>query len=167
MNILYESNTIIIREFLPGEVAIFTALFEDEQVTRYLPPRSPEQYKEIFHIALEDYRKGPFGRWGVFSPVNNDFIGMCLARKFAEIMHQVEIGYTLSAKYWGKGMATEISIALVDYCFANTSTDEVVAVSDLDNIGSQKVLEKAGFKRQDNLIREDRELAYFMVKRPS
>jgi ribosomal-protein-alanine N-acetyltransferase len=165
MQPIYQSNTIIIREFLPEEISLFTTLFEDEKVTGYLPYRSPEQYIEMFHIALEDYKKGLFSRWAVFNAINHDFIGMCLARHFVDVPGQLEIGYTLSPKYWGKGIGTEISRALVDYCFTNTDAKEVVAVTDLDNIGSQKVLEKTGFKRQHNLIRDYGELSYFMIQR--
>lgn len=165
MNIIYQSNTIIIREFLPAEISLFTTLFEDEKVTAYLPYRSPEQYIEMFHIALEDYKKGLFSRWAVFNATNHDFIGMCLARNFADVPGQLEIGYTLSPAYWGKGIGTEVSKVLVDYCFTNTDANEVVAVTDLDNIGSQKVLEKTGFKRLHNLTREYGELSYFIMQR--
>ncbi|MGO4291713.1 GNAT family N-acetyltransferase [Chitinophaga sp. RAB17] len=165
MHIIYQSNTIIIREFLPAEISLFTTLFEDEKVTSYLPYRSPEQYIEMFHIALDDYKRGLFSRWGIFNAANNDFMGMGLARNFVDVPGQLEIGYTLSPKYWGKGIGTEVSRALVDYCFTNTSADEVVAVTDPDNIGSQKVLEKTGFKRLSNLVREYGEVTYFVIQR--
>ena len=165
MRILHQDQNFMIREFLPEERNLFCDLFEDEDVTEYLPYRSPEQYTEMFEIALEDYLKGPFGRFGIFNSENNDFVGMCLARNFADAPGQIEIGYTLSKKYWGKGIATEVSRALVKYCFLNTEANEVVAVTDLNNIGSQKVLEKAGFNRIDNLKRTDGELAYYTVKR--
>lgn len=165
MHIIYQSNTIIIREFLPAEISLFTTLFEDEKVTCYLPYRSPEQYIEMFHIALDDYRRGLFSRWGVFNATDNDFIGMCLARNFVDVPGQLEIGYTLSPKYWGKGIGTAVSRALVDYCFTHTKVDEVVAVTAPDNIGSQKVLEKTGFKRLNNLVREYGEVTYFVIQR--
>ncbi|WP_143305663.1 GNAT family N-acetyltransferase [Chitinophaga vietnamensis] len=166
MHILYQSNTIIIREFLPEEIALFTTLFEDEDVTRYLPYRSPEQYVELFHQSLEDYRNGPFSRWAIFDAVNNTFAGMCLARHFADVPTQIEIGYILSKAYWGKGLATEVSKALVHYCFSRSDTNEVVAVTAPGNTGSQKVLEKAGFTRLADLIRPDRgAFAYFMIQR--
>jgi ribosomal-protein-alanine N-acetyltransferase len=41
---------------------------------------------------------------------------------------------------------------------------DIVALTDLDNIGSQKVLLKSGFKRIENLVRENRELAYFILQ---
>ncbi|MFN1215723.1 GNAT family N-acetyltransferase [Chryseobacterium kwangjuense] len=163
MNMLHQDKDFIIRQFSSEEQNLFCDLFEDPEVTKYLPYRSPQQYAEMFDIALEDYAKGPFGRFGIFAAENNEFIGMCLARNFADIPGQIEIGYTLSKKYWGKGIATKVSRALVAYCFSNTETNEVVAVTDLDNVGSQKVLEKAGFKRLDNLKRPDAEMAYFIV----
>ncbi|MCT2406194.1 GNAT family N-acetyltransferase [Chryseobacterium antibioticum] len=165
MNILHQDQNFIIRQFLAQEQALFCDLFEDGEVTKYLPYRSREQYKEMFEVALEDYAKGPFGRFGIFDVENNDFIGMCLARNFADVSGQIEIGYTLSKKYWGKGIATEVSRALVQYCLENTEENEIVAVTNQDNIGSQKVLEKAGFSRIDNLKRSDGELAYYLVKR--
>jgi ribosomal-protein-alanine N-acetyltransferase len=167
MQTLYKSETITIREFLAEEELMFSTLFDDEKVTRFIPNRSPEQYIEIFHDALADYKKGPFGRWGVFSSLTNDFVGMCLLRNFIHVPGQLEIGYTLSPRFWGKGIATEVSKALTEYAFAITNTEEVVAVTDTDNIGSQKVLLKAGFKQLDNLKRDDEELSYFIIERVS
>ncbi|QNL48087.1 GNAT family N-acetyltransferase [Olivibacter sp. SDN3] len=161
----YQSDTIIIREFKIEEISLFSELFDSLNVTRYLPYKTPEEYREMFHTALKDYKKGLFSRWGVFNTVNNDFIGMCLARHFADIPSQLEIGYTLSERYWGKGIATEVCSALVHYCFSHTDRKEVVAVTALDNIGSQKVLAKTGFKQKDNLIRDNDELAYFVIQR--
>lgn len=165
MRILYQSQTIIIREFMPGEELLLIDLFNDDEVTRYLPACSPELSVKMFNTALEDYNTGLLSRWGIFSTADNDFIGMCLARNFTENPDQIEIGYTLSKKYWGKGIATEVNIGLTKYCFANTGTQEVVAITDLGNVASQKVLEKLGFKRLENLIRNEDELAYFMIER--
>lgn len=73
----------------------------------------------------------------------------------------MEIGYSLSPESWGKGIATETVLALISYGFANTDSNEIVAVTTLDNIGSQKVLKKAGFEKLRNLKREELELSYY------
>lgn len=165
MSILYKSQTIIIRNLLPEEESLFLDHFDDSEIARYIPNRSSEQYIELFKIALQDNNKGIFNRWGIYNAADDDFIGVCLARHFAHNPDQLEIGYTLSKRYWGKGIGTEVSKALVQYCFEKTDNKEIVAVTDLDNIGSQKVLLKAGFMQLDNLIMEEEELAYFMIKR--
>lgn len=163
MTILYQSNTIFIREFRPEQQQLFIALFEDEEVSRFLPLRSTAENLELFQDALANYRNSPLGRWGIFDAQTHDFIGMCLARNFKYDPNQVEIGYVLAKKYWGKRIGSEVSKALVAYCFTHTNTEQVVAVTHLDNIGSQKVLEKAGLKRLANLKRDDQELAYFSI----
>lgn len=159
----YKNDTIIIREFTPQEFTLFMNLFENENVTLYLPYKTPEEYREMFEKALSDYKEGPFSRWGIFNAQNNDFVGICLARPFLDNPDQIEIGYTLGENYWGRGLGTEVCKALVEYCFSLHQQKDIVAVTDLNNIGSQKVLTKSGFRRIENLIREDGELAYFVL----
>jgi ribosomal-protein-alanine N-acetyltransferase len=161
----YKNDTIIIRKFTPEEFPLFSTLFENENVTRYLPYKTPEEYKEMFDKALTDYKEGPFSRWAIFNTQNNDFVGMCLARIFLDNPDQLEIGYTLGENYWGKGLGTEVCKALVDYCLSLNHQKDIVAVTDLNNIGSQKVLLNNSFKRIENLKREDRELAYFILQK--
>ncbi|OXA70859.1 GNAT family N-acetyltransferase [Flavobacterium aquidurense] len=165
MSILYHSPVIIIREFLPQEQQTFLDLFKDDEVTQYLPVTSPERYVEMFSELLENYEKNNLSRWAIFDTVNNNFIGMCVARIFTYNTAQIEIGYVLSKAYWGKGIATEVCKALTHYSFVNTNTNEVVAITDVNNSGSQHVLQKSGFERLDNLIRDEEELAYFRIER--
>jgi ribosomal-protein-alanine N-acetyltransferase len=165
MSILYQSPKIIIREFLPSEQQTFLDLFKDTQVTKYLPNATPERYVEMFHELLENYKNKNLSRWAIFDVSNNDFIGICVARIFVYNTNQIEIGYVLSRKYWGKGIATEVCKAIMQYSFANTTTKEVVAITDINNSGSQNVLQKAGFLRLENLIRNEEEIAYFMTKK--
>lgn len=165
MSTLYQSPRIIIREFLPQEKQTFLDLFKDNQVTQYLPNASPERYLEMFDELLENYEKKNLSRWAIFDATNNNFIGICVARIFVHNTSQIEIGYVLSREYWGKGIATEVCKAITQYSFTNTNTKEVVAITDISNSGSQNVLQKAGFKRLDNLIRNQEELAYFKIER--
>jgi RimJ/RimL family protein N-acetyltransferase len=70
----------------------------------------------------------------------------------------VEIGYGLVPSARSNGYATEALGAIVDLAAALHVTT-VRADTDLDNIASQRVLEKAGFRP----IREDREAKYFEI----
>jgi len=92
-------------------------------------------------------------------------VGMCMVRIFVENTNQLEIGYSISEKYWGKGIGTEICRALVHYCLSLSKDKDIVAVTDLDNIGSQKVLTKVGFERKEDIKREQEVLAYFIFQK--
>ncbi|MFD2287172.1 GNAT family N-acetyltransferase [Pedobacter petrophilus] len=165
MSVIYQSNRMVIREFLPSEKSLFCSFFEDEEVTQYLPRLQANEYEELFDIAITDYLNGPFGRWGIFEAENNNFIGNCLLRPFVEISGQMEIGYSLNKSYWGRGIGTEVAKALIAYGFVKTKTNEIVALTDLRNLGSQEVLKKSGFKQLGNISRKGVELNYFLIER--
>ena len=57
----------------------------------------------------------------------------------------MELGYWLAEIYWGKGIMTKAVKQMVDYGFKTFEIDRIFARPFGINIGSQKVLEKAGF----------------------
>ncbi|MCB0476375.1 MAG: GNAT family N-acetyltransferase [Flavobacteriaceae bacterium] len=57
-----------------------------------------------------------------------------------------ELGYWLGEPYWGKGIITRAIKQMVDFAFKTYDITRVYARPYGTNIGSQKVLEKNGFK---------------------
>ncbi|CDY15325.1 BnaC04g42980D [Brassica napus] len=65
-----------------------------------------------------------------------------------------EIGYLLTKKYWGKGFATEaVRLVTAEVFKEMPEVERLEALVDVDNIGSQRVLEKVGFTREGVLMR--------------
>jgi RimJ/RimL family protein N-acetyltransferase len=60
----------------------------------------------------------------------------------------LEIGYVLVPSERGKGYGTEAVEIMVDYLFLSKYVVRVQAITDVDNVASQKILEKAGFKKE-------------------
>ncbi len=57
-----------------------------------------------------------------------------------------ELGYWLAEPFWGNGIITKVIKEMVDYSFRNFDIDRIFATPFGSNIGSQKALEKCGFK---------------------
>ena len=57
---------------------------------------------------------------------------------------EVELGYRLSPEFWGRGLATEAATALVEHAFDSAGVQRVFATTMVANVGSWKVVEKAG-----------------------
>ena len=73
---------------------------------------------------------------------------------------EVEVGYGVCPSYQGRGVASEALDALCE--FARGRVDAIVAETDLDNVASQRVLEKCGFRSaggDHDLLRWRRDLA--------
>jgi RimJ/RimL family protein N-acetyltransferase len=60
----------------------------------------------------------------------------------------VEIGHYFVAKERGKGYGTEAIKVIVDYLFLTKDIPRVQSITSVENRASQRVLEKAGFKRE-------------------
>jgi len=164
MSTIVQTPRLIIREFAAEEENTYLDHFTDEEVCLYLPKRSREERTNIFRTALANYATTQqTGIWGMFDKLTGDFIGSCLLRPFEDDPARIEIGYSMEKRYWGKGIGTEMAVAMVNYALAYNAIKEVVGVTTLDNIGSQRVLEKAGLVRMDDLDRNGEIVAFFKM----
>jgi len=66
---------------------------------------------------------------------------------------QLEIGYTLVPSERGKGFCTEAVKIMVDYLFLSKDIMRIQVQTDQRNAASQKVMEKAGFRKEGTLRR--------------
>jgi len=64
-----------------------------------------------------------------------------------------EMGYWLGEPYWGRGLTTRAVLACSEWAFENYKLTRVFAMAFSHNVGSMRVLEKAGFAREGILRR--------------
>jgi ribosomal-protein-alanine N-acetyltransferase len=64
---------------------------------------------------------------------------------------QLEIGFTLLPNERGKGYCSEATNIMVDYLFLSKDTMRIQAFTDVRNLSAQKVLEKAGFRKEGTM----------------
>lgn len=62
--------------------------------------------------------------------------------------YSAEIGYWLSEQHWGRGIATEALMLVTADVFERLNLLRLFALPFADNIGSARVLEKAGYVRE-------------------
>ena len=75
--------------------------------------------------------------------------------------HQAEIGYWFGREYWGQGFCTEAVIAVIDYGFETLGLHRVFAQHISRNVGSARVLEKAGLIKEGVLRQHARKWGVF------
>lgn len=86
--------------------------------------------------------------------VNEKVIGSIGAFRQTNIHSKTaELGYYIAEEYWGKGIMTEAVKQLCSYVFSNSDMIRIYAEPFAYNIGSQRVLEKAGFQYEGTLRR--------------
>lgn len=73
-------------------------------------------------------------------------IGSACFKGLPDIYGNVEIGYGISEDYQNKGYTTEAVSSLYKWALKQVGVKNVIAETEKDNIQSQRVLEKCGFK---------------------
>ncbi|MGM0852742.1 MAG: GNAT family N-acetyltransferase [Bacillota bacterium] len=93
---------------------------------------------------------------GVFSKEADELIGWCCTGIKNELPEpNREIMYAISSEYQGKGYATLATIGLINYLFTNTNVKLINAVALIDNVSSNKVIEKCEFTYQGQQMIEN------------
>lgn len=112
-------------------------------------PYTTEDAKEYIDMMLNSDKNTTFA----FAITDNDrVIGSIGVFRLDNIHYKsAEMGYYIKKEYWGKGIMTEIVKKVCSYIFKNTNIIRIFAEPFSTNIGSIRVLEKAGFQCEGTL----------------
>ena len=125
--------------------AIFSTYATDPEVTRYLewaPHQGLEDTRAFLGRCAQSMRDGRELAWVLEHGGSGVVVGMLSARPRG---HMADLGYVLARPHWGQGLMVEAVRPVVDWLLADPRIYRVWAICDVDNVGSARVLEKAGF----------------------
>ena len=128
----------------------------DPKVARYTtwqPHETVEQSRDFLHHVLGLYEKGKVAPWGVEHKNDRKLIGTCGFLDWNLQHARAEIGYALSRRYWGRGLATEAVQAVIAFGFSRMALNRIQGRCEVENVASGRVMEKAGLKFE-GLLRE-------------
>ncbi len=132
---------------------IYDAYGTDLEVTRFLswqPYKTPEQAEPRMRQRLEDLASGRELSWVIRRREEPELIGLV---SLFPADHHAELGYVLARPHWGQGLVPEAARAVSDWALAQPGIYRVWAVTDQDNHGSARVLEKIGMQCEGKLRR--------------
>lgn len=86
------------------------------------------------------------------------YIGLGVPAFLPEIMPAVEIGWRLDPLVWGRGLATEGALMVLEHAFEDPDLEEVVSIYHPENIASGKVMMHLGMQFDRDTIDPAREI---------
>ncbi len=108
---------------------------------------------EFLNFVMEKYNKNQPAPWGISLKEESRIIGTIGYLDWDKKNYKAELGYVLHCYYWKKGYMTEALQRVVDFGFNKMYLNRIEARTVPENIPSQKLLEKVGFKKE-GLLRE-------------
>lgn len=142
-----ETVRLVLRKpHMQDAFAIFTGWAQDREVTRYLtwrPHAHIEQTQEFVQGCLAAWDSQKRFPYMIITKESAEFVGMIDPRMEGS---RVGIGYAAARAHWGKGYVTEATRAVIEWVFQQPTIYRVYATTDVENIGSRRVLEKVGMQ---------------------
>ncbi len=156
MNKLDELQTprLILRRMCAADLDDLVCMYADSHVMATLGGvRSREWTKEYLDKQLAHWDEHGFGFWTLREPLTRRFVGRGgLRHATLDGQIEVEVGYGLMSEFWGRGLATELAIESVRVGFAELHRPSLVCFTLTTNVASRRVMEKAGFQYERDMI---------------
>lgn len=164
MQVIFETERLIIRRYVKADEEHFFRLNSDPEVMRYIrEPKSRSACNVFLLQNIAFYEHHPLmGRWAMLLQATGEFIGT-FAIIPVENRPEIQLGYALLKAYWGQGYAAESVRAGLQYAFEVMKLPKIVALTEAANQASQKVLLKCGFKQEAPLAA----LCHFVYHNPN
>lgn len=147
-----ETPRLILREFKKSDLKAVHAYSSLEDVARYLVwgPNTLNQSKDAIEGFLDDQRARPREIFDVAITLKpkREVIGGVGIRITDRDNLTGELGYTLHPEFWGYGLATEASYAMLEAGFNMLGLQRIVAHCDQRNKSSARVMERLGMRRE-------------------
>jgi RimJ/RimL family protein N-acetyltransferase len=126
-------------------------IVEKEDLPLYAEWENSPEFFGSYIPLMQESRTELEKRYGKFPPEMKWFLiekkdGTKIGGIISFPEKPVEIGYAIIPSERCKGYCTEVVKIMIDYLFLSQETVRIQAHTDVRNVASQKVLEKAGFK---------------------
>jgi [ribosomal protein S5]-alanine N-acetyltransferase len=150
LEMILETERLILRHWLESDVNCYMILSEDVGYNCFSRPgyflvRSAEEAQAKIRDRMILFDRRGLGKFPIFLRETGEFIGTCGLEPF-ELAGQpeVELGYRLCLKHWGRGYATEAAAAVLRYGFAILRLPKTMAFALAQNVASLRILERLG-----------------------
>ncbi len=162
MNLNLDTARLTLKPLETTDEDLAVALWTDPRVAGFNGGVGTEaEIREEFPVTLRRGAGGAVGIWSVTENDSGEKIGSAYLLPLPvgadDVDYEgldfdtmpagdIEVGYFLRPSAWGQGYATEVCRRLQHFAFEETALDELVAAVHADNVASQAVLSKCGFR---------------------
>ena len=144
-----ETSRLILKKISLEDAEDMFEYAKDPEVTKYVSwdyHKSIEDSVKFINFLLSKYERGEPANWGLYLKENGKLIGTC-GFLFIDGRNMIgEIGYVLGKKYWNKGIMTEAVREVIEFGFEQLNLNRIQARCIVENIASERVMQKVGMK---------------------
>jgi len=170
--IFLETERLLFRQHVKTDLEAWCAMEADPDVRRYVggSPRPREEAEKMFKRSIEPV-KGGLAMWATVFKPDGLYIGRCgIYPHFNDdgihIPGEASLGLYIAKAYWGRGLGTEAGRAFVQFGFEELKLKRIVAMVQVGNDASVRVMEKLGFELAMTEKGQYKDFYHFELRNP-
>jgi RimJ/RimL family protein N-acetyltransferase len=149
---------LTIREYQKTDFLDIHKYASDPETVQYMTwgPNTPEETRKFIDLAIYQQQVVPRVNFHfvIILLKTEKIIGGCGIHICVPDQHTAVVGYCLNKGYWMQGYGTETLGALLKFGFEQVGIHRIIATCDTRNIGSMRVMEKNGMRREAHFIQQ-------------
>ncbi|MEM8828446.1 MAG: GNAT family N-acetyltransferase [Cyanobacteria bacterium P01_G01_bin.19] len=152
---ILETSRLIIRYFTIRDLDALVPILADNRVMKFsiLGVHNPQQIRQFVEQRLLSYLEPGFGLYALTNKIDRKLIGYCgFFPQNVDQHREIEIGYRLASKYWGKGLATEAAQSICNYGREKFKFKRYICLIDPNNYRSIRVAKKLGMALEKKIV---------------
>ncbi len=164
-----ETERLSLRPLVLNDMDLLVDLDSDPEVMRYITdgkPQTEEHYEKRFPELLNYMHENPgLGLWIASLKASGELIGWYILKHLPH-NGEVEVGFRIKKKFWGKGYSTEAGKELLTHGFETLGLKKIASIVRPDNFASQAVIKKIGLHEKGKGVWYEIECLYFELDMP-
>lgn len=157
---ILETERLVVREFQMSDLDELFHLYKGKGMTDYMEPLYPyeeeKEYQQAYIAYM--YRYFGYGMWLIFEKESGQLIGRAGIEHREEFEGELELGYAIGTPYQRKGYATEVCLAIMEYCRTYFGTQQLFCMIEAENKASIALAEKIGFVLEKECMNEGKRM---------
>lgn len=147
------SPRLILRPFLPEDVAHLHSIYQVEDVLKYFPGSTIPSLEKVERFVTRQHthwHEHGYGNWAILPAGATEIVGWAGLQYLLEL-DETEVGYLLAKPFWDQGFATEAAHLSIQFGFEEIALDHIIALVHPENSASLAVIKKCGFEYEETI----------------
>lgn len=160
-NITLTTDRLLLRPYQESDWQAVYEYASIPEVCQYQPwgPNTEEETQQFVRQCIQENQQDERSAYhfAMVRQKNAVFVGGCTIRITNAGQREAMVGYTIGPRFWNLGYTTEAVRALFAFGFGELVLHRITSWCTPENIGSWRVMEKAGMRREGH----EREAIFF------
>jgi [ribosomal protein S5]-alanine N-acetyltransferase len=148
MSVVIEATRLKLRTFIIDDAEFILRLLNDSDFLQFIGDKGVRNLEDarnyLINGPIASYQRNGFGLYLVELKQTKTPIGMCGILKRDALEH-VDLGFAFMPDFRRQGYGFEAANAVLSYARNDLKLRDILAITNPDNVGSIKLLERLGF----------------------